>query len=177
MACLRHDAAEGDVILHACAHNPTGLDSTIEQWESIASLCRERKLFFVFDLAYQGFTHGIRRVPTFSKNLGLYGERVGALHIAVSRSDASPSTAATVQGHLVDLHRAFVSMALLFGCRVAVEIFRSKELQATWAADLVAMSGRIKAMRRALYEELMRLGTRGSWSTSLSSRARSHTRG
>lgn len=180
--CLRRDAEDGDVILlHACAHNPTGLDPTMEQWKDIAALCREKKLFVVFDLAYQGFTSGdlsrdawaIRHFfdaglefavcQSFSKNLGLYGERVGALHIAVSRSDSASSTAATVEGHLVELHRAFVSMAPLFGCRVAVEIFRSTELQEMWAADLVAMSGRIAAMRKALYDELVRLETPGSW--------------
>ncbi|KAF4467274.1 aspartate aminotransferase [Fusarium albosuccineum] len=181
MKTLSDQAHENDaILLHACAHNPTGVDPTRDQWEEIAQLCRTKKMFVIFDLAYQGFASGdldndawaIRHFLTypeqelavcqsFSKNLGLYGERVGVLHVVMSRS--SPSTAAHVEDHLVELQRAFVSMAPLFGCRVANEIFKSKDLRTVWQSDLVTMSGRIKAMRKALYKELVRLGTPGRW--------------
>lgn len=181
MACLECNAREDDVILlHACAHNPTGLDPSKSQWGAIADLCQRKKLFVVFDLAYQGFTSGdlakdawavrffldsspleFAVCQSFSKNLGLYGERVGALHIVVSRT--GPSTGPAVENALIDIHRASVSVAPLFGCRVAVEIFRSRQLQELWAADLVAMSTRIRKMREALYEELVRLETPGNW--------------
>ncbi|KAH6672668.1 aspartate aminotransferase [Plectosphaerella plurivora] len=181
MACLNCEARQGDIVLlHACAHNPTGLDPSEDQWREIAAVCERKKLFVVFDLAYQGFTTGdldadawavryfLSNTPlefavcqSFSKNLGLYSERVGALHFAVSRSGIS--TAASVEARLIDHHRANVSVAPTFGCRVAVEIFKSPELQALWAADLAEMSGRIRLMRRMLHDELVRLGTPGSW--------------
>ncbi|KAH7353692.1 aspartate aminotransferase [Plectosphaerella cucumerina] len=150
------------------------------RWREIANLCQRKKLFVIFDLAYQGFTTGdldedawaVRHFfsdtplefavcQSFSKNLGLYSERVGALHFAVSRTGAS--TAASVEARLVDHHRANVSVAPTFGCRVAVEIFKSPELQALWASDLAEMSGRIRQMRRELHDELVRLETPGSW--------------
>lgn len=179
---LERNAQENDaILLHACAHNPTGLDPSPDQWREIARLCQMRKLFVIFDLAYQGFASGdldhdawaVRHFCTFpgielavcqsfSKNLGLYGERTGALHIVVSRETSLPHTKA-VENHLVDLHRAMVSMAPRFGSRVAMEILTSQNLQQLWNADLSIMSGRIMAMRRALYEELVTLRTPGSW--------------
>lgn len=174
-------AQQGDaILLHACAHNPTGQDPTEEQWDKIARLCQAKKLFVIFDSAYQGFASGdldrdawavrhftafsdleIAVCQSFSKNLGLYGERVGALHVVMTRSP--PTTATHVQNRLVDLHRAFVSMAPLFGCRVANQIFQNQELQDMWQADLTTMSGRISSMRNALYSELLRLHTPGDW--------------
>ncbi|KAL4745443.1 hypothetical protein BDW72DRAFT_208195 [Aspergillus terricola var. indicus] len=179
---LERNAQENDaILLHACAHNPTGMDPSADQWQEIARLCQTKKLFVIFDLAYQGFASGdldhdawaVRHFCTipgielavcqsFSKNLGLYGERTGALHIVVSRRTSMPHTAA-VENHLVDLHRAMVSMAPRFGSRIATEILASQYLQQLWNSDLSIMSGRIKAMRRALYEELARLQTPGSW--------------
>eukprot|EP01094_Clydonella_sp_ATCC50884_P022767 TRINITY_DN529_c1_g1_i11.p1 TRINITY_DN529_c1_g1~~TRINITY_DN529_c1_g1_i11.p1 ORF type:complete len:286 (-),score=58.97 TRINITY_DN529_c1_g1_i11:100-957(-) len=95
-----NNASEGSVVvLHACAHNPTGMDPTPEQWESICQLMIDRKLIPLFDSAYQGFADGdldvdagairlfARRMPelfvcqSFSKNLGLYGERLGCMHV------------------------------------------------------------------------------------------------
>ncbi|KAH7156624.1 aspartate aminotransferase [Dactylonectria macrodidyma] len=177
-------AQEHDVILlHACAHNPTGMDPTKEQWRGLARLCEEKKLFVVFDSAYQGFASGdldhdawavrhFSSYPTielavcqsFSKNLGLYGERTGALHVLVSRAASHPiPLAPIVQDNLVDLHRASVSMAPLFGSLVATRVLGSSDLRSMWKGDLLVMSGRIKAMRTALYEELVRLQTPGSW--------------
>ncbi|VUC21469.1 unnamed protein product [Clonostachys rosea] len=178
---LTNEAQQGDaILLHACAHNPTGQDPTEEQWNKIARLCQAKKLFVIFDSAYQGFASGdldrdawavrhftsfsdleIAVCQSFSKNLGLYGERVGALHVVMTRSPHT--TAIHVQDRLVDLHRAFVSMAPLFGCRVANHIFQNQELQDMWHADLTTMSGRISSMRNALYSELLRLRTPGDW--------------
>ncbi|KAL5343484.1 putative aspartate transaminase [Aspergillus crustosus] len=173
--------ANDAILLHACAHNPTGIDPSKEQWREIAQLCKTKKIFIIFDIAYQGFASGdldldawaIRYFCTypeiemvvcqsFSKNLGLYGERTGALHITISRESSITPTAA-VENHLIDLHRAIASMAPRFGCRIATEILQNEELRKTWSTDLLTMSGRIKDMRRALYEELARLGTPGNW--------------
>jgi aspartate aminotransferase len=93
-------SAEGNIVLmHACAHNPTGVDPTFEEWKKIAEVIRARKLIPYFDSAYQGFASGdlIKDIlpvryfaeqgftmlvsQSFAKNMGLYGERVGALHV------------------------------------------------------------------------------------------------
>ncbi|KAL3469687.1 pyridoxal phosphate-dependent transferase [Aspergillus californicus] len=184
---LNTQAQDGDaILLHACAHNPTGLDPSKEQWKTIASIASKKRLFVIFDLAYQGFASGnldldawaVRYFCTqhrglemavcqsFSKTLGLYGERTGALHVVSSRDGPSSTTlrtAATVEEHLVNIHRATVSMAPRFGSQVATEILGSAELQEKWKADLAAMSGRIAEMRRALYDGLVRLKTPGNW--------------
>ncbi|KAF7548812.1 hypothetical protein G7Z17_g6806 [Cylindrodendrum hubeiense] len=182
MRVLQEDAQENDaILLHACAHNPTGLDPTREQWQEIAILCNEKKLFVIFDSAYQGFASGdldrdawamrhFFRYPniefavcqSFSKNLGLYGERVGALHVATSRT-CSPPAGQCVQGHLIDIQRSMCSMAPLFGARVATAVLLQPDLREMWKTDLEVMSGRIKAMRKALYDELVILRTRGTW--------------
>ena len=87
------------ILLHACAHNPTGMDPTMEQWKQISDLCKKHKLLPFFDCAYQGFAsgnapqdaaalrmfvdegHTLALVQSFSKNFGLYGQRVGALSV------------------------------------------------------------------------------------------------
>ncbi|KAJ3537005.1 hypothetical protein NM208_g6483 [Fusarium decemcellulare] len=112
MRAIRREAKANDVmLLHACAHNPTGIDPSRHQWKAIAELCDSKDLFVVFDLAYQGFASGspdedawavrhfVSQHPSlelaicqsFSKNLGLYGERAGALHFVVSRTYTAAS--------------------------------------------------------------------------------------
>jgi aspartate/tyrosine/aromatic aminotransferase len=93
------------VLLHACAHNPTGMDPTLEQWHQISDMCHQRQLLPFFDCAYQGFAsgnapqdaaairlfvehgHSLALVQSFSKNFGLYGQRVGALSVVASSPD------------------------------------------------------------------------------------------
>ena len=95
------------ILLHACAHNPTGVDPTEEQWRVLAKLVKAKRLFPFFDSAYQGFARGdLRRdaqsihifleeglemvvAQSFAKNMGLYGERVGAFHIVTRSKDAA----------------------------------------------------------------------------------------
>ncbi|CAH0002171.1 unnamed protein product [Clonostachys byssicola] len=177
--CLEHDT----ILFHACAHNPTGRDPSQQQWRELAHLCLKKRLFVIFDSAYQGCASGdldrdawaIRHFvshpsielavcQSFSKNLGLYGERVGALHLMVHRSNPNgPNLAKAVQNNLIDLQRACVSMAPLFGSRVASEVLGNEDLQQMWKSDLSTMSGRIRAMRSALRDELLKLQTPGSW--------------
>ncbi|PGH13023.1 hypothetical protein AJ80_06507 [Polytolypa hystricis UAMH7299] len=175
---LETQAERGDIILlHACAHNPTGLDPNREQWSAIANLCQRKGIFPFFDSAYQGFASGdldndawaIREfasrgmemvvAQSFSKNLGLYGQRVGALHLVCRSEDAAKK----VKSHIVDLQRGEISTPPAFGARVAAEVLRSPELTNEWKRDLAVMSGRIKEMRHALYDELTRLQTPGTW--------------
>ncbi|OLN96290.1 Aspartate aminotransferase, cytoplasmic 2 [Colletotrichum chlorophyti] len=165
MVTMTQQAAKGDIVLlHACAHNPTGLDPNQEQWTQIASLCQEKKLFVVFDVAYQGFASGdiqqdawsvrhflsrpdleVAVCQSFSKNLGLYGERVGVLHIIPSRT-YSTSAASAVMGQLFEIQRGTVSMGPRFGAEVASRVLSDDCLFQLWIKDLAVMSGRIKRM-------------------------------
>lgn len=188
LAELENSAEENDVvILHACAHNPTGIDPTKEQWKKIAEVVGRKKLFVVFDCAYQGFASGdtdadawaIRYFystlfvgpssstpagmfvcQSLSKNFGLYGERIGALHL-VTPSSISPEGA---KAHLVQLVRAEISCPSLFGARIVQTVLDDAELRLKWQEDVRIMALRIKGVRSLLKSELERLGTPGDWS-------------
>lgn len=178
MKTLENEAEKGDVVLlHACAHNPTGIDPTRAQWLQIADLCERKELFPFFDSAYQGFASGdldndawaIREFATrgmeicvaqsFSKNLGLYGQRVGAFHLVCRNSDS----AARARSQVVELQRGELSTPPAYGARLAATVLSDPALIEEWKQDLITMSSRIKSMRRALYDELKRLGTPGTW--------------
>lgn len=188
ISCLSRQTKEGDVVvLHACAHNPTGADPSKENWKLIASIFQSRRLIPFFDLAYQGFASGnvdedawaIRYfmdvspgiefciAQSFSKNFGLYGQRVGALHV-VSNYSHDGMTSQAVMSNLSLLTRSEYGMAPRGGSDIVRTVLGSPELRKQWCNDIQYMSGRIKAMRRALYEELVRLGTPGSWNHVLS---------
>ncbi|KAH6684925.1 aspartate aminotransferase [Plectosphaerella plurivora] len=167
------------VILHACAHNPTGYDPSHEQWKMIATAMIERSLFPVFDSAYLGFKSGsvdddawaIRYFVddlgleaavcfSFAKNMGLYGERVGLVAFVTS----SPELARTAGSILENVQRSTVSNPPAYGARIAAKVLGTEEIRAQWARDLITMSGRVRSMRENLYEELVRLKTPGDWS-------------
>ncbi|KAJ5923247.1 hypothetical protein N7454_008492 [Penicillium verhagenii] len=176
---LTQEAMPGDaIVLHGCAHNPTGVDPTKHQWKAIAEVCECRGLFPFFDCAYQGFASGdldedawalryfasrdnmeLAVAQSFSKNMGLYGERVGALHVLT----ASPDAALKVKGHLLRLQRGLVSQPPQRGARLASTILRDSTLFKKWLLDLCEMSSRMKRMRKALHKELVSLGTPGNW--------------
>ncbi|KAI1489124.1 aspartate aminotransferase [Biscogniauxia mediterranea] len=172
-------AQRGDVVvLQACAHNPTGLDPTREQWAALADICERKGLIPFFDAAYQGFASGdvdedawavrhfVERgslelcvAQSFSKNFGLYGQRVGALHV-LSRN---PATGPAVQSQLIRIVRSEVSTSPAFGARIVATVLGDPALRGEWLQDLKTMSSRIKSMREALLRELKRRGTPGSW--------------
>jgi aspartate/tyrosine/aromatic aminotransferase len=189
MSTLDTHAVEDDVvILHACAHNPTGVDPSKEQWQCLAQLFKRKKLFAFFDSAYQGFATGdvdadawaVRHfqetlfdVPiasskpqgmciaqSFAKNFGLYGERVGAFHLVLS----SETSASGARSQLLRLVRAEISNAPLFGCRIVYTILSDPSLRAMWEQDLQTMSGRIKRMRTLLRREIEKNPDAGDWS-------------
>jgi aspartate aminotransferase len=161
-------ATAGDVVLvHACCHNPTGADLTGAQWSGLIELLQRRHLVPFLDLAYQGFGEDLdadvaavrlvaERLPealiavSFSKNLGLYRERVGAL-IVVSESD---SRAAAVQSHVLQIARSIYSMPPDHGAAIAACIFAEPVLRESWVTELAAMRGRITGMRALLAEHL-----------------------
>jgi aspartate aminotransferase len=171
-------AEEGSIILlHACAHNPTGVDPTKEQWNELAPIFKKRNLFPFFDIAYQGFATGslsddnysIRTFlklgiemsvcQSFAKNCGLYGERVGAFHLIAADKESTTK----ILSQLKVLQRSEISSPPAYGARIVDKILNDPVLFEEWTENLLVMSGRIKAMRKALYDELLRLKTPGSW--------------
>jgi aspartate aminotransferase len=159
-----NEAAEGDVVLiHACCHNPTGADLSAAQWQAVTELLERRKLVPFLDLAYQGFGSTlegdaapiravVERVPealvavSFSKNLGLYRERVGGL-IVISEN---ASRADAVYSHMLHTARSIYSMPPDHGAAIAARVFAEPELRTQWIRELDAMRTRILEMRALL---------------------------
>jgi aspartate aminotransferase len=170
-------AAPGDVVLvHACCHNPTGADLSAPQWAALTEVLQERRLTPFLDLAYQGFgsnlqddAAGLRRVVdsvpealiavSFSKNLGLYRERVGAL---ITVSDG-PSRADAVQSHVLQIARSIYSMPPDHGAAIAACILADPGLSQAWREELEAMRERIAAMRSLLAGHLRALTNDGAF--------------
>jgi aspartate aminotransferase len=169
-AALEHldRAAEGEVVLiHACCHNPTGADLDPAQWQALTQLLKRRRLIPFLDLAYQGFAVDLdadaaavrlvaEQVPealiavSFSKNLGLYRERVGAL-IAIGENQAR---ADAVLSQVLQIARSIYSMPPDHGAAIAAHIFASAKLRADWLGELALMRNRIAEMRTLLAQEL-----------------------
>ena len=161
-------APAGDVVLiHACCHNPTGADLQPAQWEAVAELLQRRRLVPFLDLAYLGFAASLdddatavrmlaQRLPealiavSFSKNLGLYRERVGAL-IVVSES---ATRAEAVSSHALQIARGIYSMPPDHGAAIAARIFSDPTLSRDWIRELDSMRGRIQEMRVLLAQRL-----------------------
>lgn len=178
LAALGAAEPNSAVVLHACAHNPTGRDPTRAQWADIARVVRARGIFPIFDAAYLGFNSGsvdddawaIRHFVedagaevavclSFAKSMGLYGERVGAVQFVT----ATPELGTVLQSLLENAQRATISTPPLYGARVAEAVLTTGDIRKQWAQDLVTMSGRIQKMRGQLFQELTRLETPGSW--------------
>ena len=172
-------APEGSVVLlHLCAHNPSGVDPSRDQWKELAALVKRKGLFPLFDSAYLGFATGDLDADawpfryflqqglapwacvSFSKNFGLYSERTGAVHATV----ASPHEADAVRGHLKKVARAMYSNPPAFGARVVAAVLDDPELKAAWLDTLKVMSSRIGDMRTALRAKLDSLDTGRDWS-------------
>lgn len=165
-------------MLHACAHNPTGIDPTPAQWAEISDIVKEKKLFPFFDMAYQGFAsgstvkdafavrhfisqgHQIALAQSFAKNMGLYGERVGAF----SLTTADPAEKARVDSQLKIVIRPMYSNPPLHGARIANAILSNAELYGEWESEVKGMADRIISMREKLYNSLQKdLATPGEW--------------
>nr|CCC93538.1 putative aspartate aminotransferase [Trypanosoma congolense IL3000] len=177
IADLQAAPAGSIVVLHACAHNPTGVDPTKEQWAAIADVFLAKKLVPFFDMAYQGFASGnfdedaysvrlfqskgmeMLLAQSFSKNMGLYGERVGVCSVVVK----DPARKDPVLSRLECIGRSYYSTAPLHGARVAHLVMSDKELRAEWEQEVREMVSRIKNMRKAVYDGLVERKTHGSW--------------
>ncbi|KAG6903194.1 hypothetical protein C0995_002737 [Termitomyces sp. Mi166 len=150
-------------LLHACAHNPTGVDPTEEQWKGIADVMLAKNHYAFFDCAYQGFASGdLDRDAwaSFAKNAGLYGERVGALHLVSRGKEAADR----VRSQMSVLQRSEISNPPTYGARVVSLILNNAGLFEEWKEDIRTMAGRIIEMRRELYRLLSsELKTPGKW--------------
>ena len=165
------------VLFHACAHNPTGLDLTHEQWQIILKIVLEREILPLFDLAYQGFAtgdidedayavrlfanEGINMIlsQSFAKNLGLYGERIGCLSFLTQNEEEKIA----VKSNLEKIVRSEFSSCPKFGAIIANTILSDEKLKKEWLEELKIMVERIKDMRKSLKQKLEEIGSKINW--------------
>ena len=165
------------ILLHACAHNPTGMDPTVDQWKEISNVAKEKNLLPFFDSAYQGFAsgdarkdaaavrmfvedgHNIAVVQSFSKNFGLYGQRIGALSVVA----ADPEEASRVLSQLKVHIRPSYSNPPRHGARIVAKILADPEKTNDFVDQCMGMAKRIDCMRYELRLALERLGSNRSW--------------
>ncbi|KAJ1259490.1 hypothetical protein BS78_10G159600 [Paspalum vaginatum] len=164
-------------LLHACAHNPTGVDPSEEQWREISHEFKVKKHFLFFDMAYQGFAsgdperdakairiflddgHQIGCAQSYAKNMGLYGQRAGCLSILCDNE----MQAVAVKSQLQQLARPMYSNPPLHGALIVSTILSDPELKSIWLQEVKCMADRIIGIRKALKENLERLASPLSW--------------
>jgi len=170
IAALRQMPADDAVLLHGCCHNPTGVDPTAEQWSQIASVVRERKLLPLLDFAYQGFAEGINEdavglnalsdggelivCNSFSKNFGLYRERVGAISLLADSPEAASAVMSQVKGCI----RTNYSNPPAHGGGLVTTVLGDAALRSQWENEVRQMRDRINGMRTELVEGLAAQG-------------------
>ena len=158
------------VVLHACCHNPTGVDLSLDDWRAVVEILREREHVPFLDIAYQGFGDGIEEdaaavrlfaqsdltffvSSSFSKSFSLYGERVGALSIVTGSKDESGPVLSQVKRVI----RTNYSNPPTHGAKVVANVLTNPELRALWEAELAEMRERIRGMREAMVAQLAEL--------------------
>jgi len=177
IADLKAAPEKSIVLLHACAHNPTDIDPTEQQWKQISDVVKEKNHYPFFDMAYQGFAsgdtdkdafavrhfvkegHGIALSQSFAKNMGLYGERVGAFSITCESEEEKKR----VDSQLKILVRPLYSNPPVHGARIAAEILNSESRNSQWLREVKGMADRIIKMRALLKENLEKLGSKHNW--------------
>ena len=188
-AALRKLPRKSVVLIHACCHNPTGVDLTRDQWDRLIPLLAEGELLPYLDLAYQGFGDGIAEdayavrslaaargndgrpmsfvvANSFSKSMSLYGERCGALSVVCP--DAAQ--AVNVLGQLKFTVRRNYSSPPIHGGQLVAAVLAEPALRAAWEQELGAMRERIQAMRRVLHDTLKKKMPRRDFAYFLSQR-------
>ncbi|KYQ88176.1 aspartate aminotransferase [Tieghemostelium lacteum] len=172
------NAPSGSVfVLHLCAHNPTGVDPTPEQWNQIAQLMKEKRHIPFMDCAYQGYASGdldrdaysarlflnsgfeMFSAQSFSKNFGLYGERTGALTIVTHNEKYIPAMLSQLK---MDI-RAMYSSPPTHGARLVQTVLSDPQLTKLWVDELKVMSGRIKDVRKKLMDAIVQRKVPGTW--------------
>lgn len=172
------NAQAGDVVLfHGCCHNPTGIDPTLEQWRQLADMSAEKGWLPIFDFAYQGFANGLEEdaqglrlfiennreiiiASSYSKNFGLYNERVGACTIVANDSD----TAERAFSQAKAIIRANYSNPPAHGASVVTTILSTPALKEEWIEELTTMRERIQRMRQLLVTTLQEKGAKQDFS-------------
>ncbi|WP_434456675.1 aspartate/tyrosine/aromatic aminotransferase [Stutzerimonas urumqiensis] len=174
---LRQLPARSVIVLHACCHNPTGVDLTLDDWKAVVEVLKERDHVPFLDIAYQGFGDGIEEdaaavrlfaeaglsffvSSSFSKSFSLYGERVGALSIVT----ASREESARVLSQVKRVIRTNYSNPPTHGATIVASVLSSTELRALWEEELGEMRNRIHEMRVAMVEQLRAKGARQDFS-------------
>jgi len=169
---------EGDcVLLHACCHNPTGVDLSSTQWDRAAAIAKTNGWTALLDFAYQGFSEGVEAdrvgveaflasetdimvASSFSKNFGLYRERTGALTSVA----ADAGGAAVAMSHLKKTARVIYSNPPAHGGQIVTTILQNEDLSNLWRSELDAMRERIAQARAALAAGLKARGVQMDWS-------------
>ncbi|XP_050213315.1 aspartate aminotransferase, mitochondrial-like [Mercurialis annua] len=164
-------------LLHPCAHNPTGVDPTEEQWREISYHIKVKNHFPFFDMAYQGFASGdldrdalsirifledghlIGCAQSFAKNMGLYGHRVGCLSILCNNR----KEAVAIKSQLQNIARAMYSSPPVHGILLVSTVLSDPDIKELWIQEVKAMANRIREMRTDLHESLLRLGSSLDW--------------
>jgi len=170
---LKNLPARSIVVLHACCHNPTGVDLTPEDWQAVLEIVREREHVPFLDIAYQGFGDGIEEdaaavrlfaqsgltffvSSSFSKSFSLYGERVGALTIVTGDQEETGRVLSQVKRVI----RTNYSNPPTHGASVVAAVLNSPELRVMWETELGEMRDRIRTMRLAMVEQLAALNAK-----------------
>ncbi|WP_350307393.1 amino acid aminotransferase [Photorhabdus viridis] len=172
------DAQAGDVVLfHGCCHNPTGIDPTPAQWAKLAEMSAEKGWLPIFDFAYQGFAKGLNEdaeglrifaknhnelivASSYSKNFGLYNERVGACTIVAGDSDTAEKALSQAKAII----RANYSNPPSHGASIVATILSHKELKTAWEQELTTMRERIQRMRQLFVNTLQEKGAKQDFS-------------
>jgi len=165
------------VLLHACCHNPTGVDLTASQWQEVVEIAKARKLVPFIDFAYQGFGDGIEEdavavrafsaagIPfliasSFSKSFSLYRERVGAVCFVTKDADEGKR----VTSQLKRIVRTNYSNPSSHGGQIVALVLADPELRARWEVELAEMRTRIQSMRKLFVQKLAERGIKRDFS-------------
>ncbi|MCT2388544.1 amino acid aminotransferase [Erwinia pyrifoliae] len=170
-------AGAGDIVLfHGCCHNPTGIDPTAEQWAQLARLSLAKGWLPLFDFAYQGFARGLEQdaeglrafaashqelivCSSYSKNFGLYNERVGAFTLVAGDAAVVNTAFSQVKATI----RANYSNPPAHGAAVVATILGNSDLRAQWEQELTNMRERIQLMRQLFVKTLEEKGAKGDF--------------
>ncbi len=172
-----HEAKAGDIVLfHGCCHNPTGVDPTAEQWAKLAELSLAHGWLPLFDFAYQGFARGLEEdaeglrifaasheelivASSYSKNFGLYNERVGAFTLVARDAGIADTAFSQVKATI----RANYSNPPAHGAAVVATILSNETLRTLWEQELTGMRRRIHRMRQLFVNTLQEKGAQGDF--------------
>lgn len=172
MAGALKQVPAGDVVLlHGCCHNPSGMDPDAAQWQELAKIADAQGFLPLFDFAYQGFGKGLSEdavglrtfatpgrellvCSSFSKNFGLYNERVGALTLVATDKDAAEVAFSNLKVSI----RSNYSNPPMHGAAIVTTVLNDPELRKQWEEELAAMRDRINGMRHLLADTLKAKG-------------------